>query len=267
MTICPPTDRLCDISTQTKHSLSKPSNVTIYYCDILIQSGQIVHPPKYQGSDLENLDGSALCQTWWRCTSEDECKCFIAIWFILLKQKANMTLRLQYTVSWNINKIYTQGVEHSQYITHSVHDGSSLSRLTLLPILLVASWGCCPPLLAVNCLSCSPLGGPGPPPHFPYLGCPHFPWAPGTFQPLCRIQSQCNILTHCYNLSQNLWHFFNPVFFLSNFGQPMAVTNCILISWTCNLNKFQAFKKRMTSRQNPLPIADVMLLLGMFTTF
>ncbi len=46
-----------------------------------------------------------------------------------------------------------------------------------------------PPLLAVNCLSCSPLGGPGPP-SSPHPRWPHFPRVPGTIPPLCQIHVQ-----------------------------------------------------------------------------
>ncbi len=48
-------------------------------------------------------------------------------------------------------------------ITYSVHDGPPLSRRTLLPVFLFAPWECCPPLLLINCLSCSSSEGSGPP--------------------------------------------------------------------------------------------------------
>ncbi len=46
LTIRPPTNRPRDISTHTIRPPDKPSAVTIYYCDILSQSGRIVRPPK-----------------------------------------------------------------------------------------------------------------------------------------------------------------------------------------------------------------------------
>jgi hypothetical protein len=57
---------------------------------------------------------------------------------------------------------------------HSVHDGSSSSRLTLPAIFFRSMRVLSPPLLAVNCLSCSPLGGSGPP-SFPPPGLTPFP--------------------------------------------------------------------------------------------
>ncbi len=44
--ICPPTNRPRDILTQAKHLPNKPSSVTIYYSDILSQSGRIARPPQ-----------------------------------------------------------------------------------------------------------------------------------------------------------------------------------------------------------------------------
>ncbi len=40
---------------------------------------------------------------------------------------------------WTIANIYAQGDEHLQVYYISVHDGSFLSSLTLLPVLFVAS--------------------------------------------------------------------------------------------------------------------------------
>jgi hypothetical protein len=46
LTIRPPTNRPCDISTHTIRPPDKPSAVTFYYCDIPSQGGRIVRPPK-----------------------------------------------------------------------------------------------------------------------------------------------------------------------------------------------------------------------------
>ncbi len=61
-----------------------------------------------------------------------------------------------------------------------------------------------PPLLVINCLSCSPLGGPGPP-QFPHPGWPHFPQAPGTFPLFCRTQLYSFLPIHINQLSGFLW--------------------------------------------------------------
>ncbi len=78
--------------------------------------------------------------------------------------KQNKTVRYLNMVSWNVITIYIQnGIIHSDYILCArwvllVTPDSSSSlpgrSMRVLP----------PPLLLINCLSRSPLGGPGPPP-------------------------------------------------------------------------------------------------------
>jgi hypothetical protein len=102
--------------------------------------------------------------------------------------KQNETMRYSKTVSWIIGNIYIQMVTiHSIYLLCArwvlfvTPDSSShlpCCSMRLLP----------PPLLVINCLSCSLLGGPGPPSYL-HPGWPHFPQAPGTFPILRR--------THC----------------------------------------------------------------------
>ncbi len=106
-----------------------------------------------------------MCLTWLVCTSEDEWKwLFTTMWFILLKQIIK--------------------VRHQITYTFTIYDG--LGFVASQHYILCAWWvldvaldqSCCPPgspmnvsplpLLQINCLSCSPLGGPGhlrPPPH------------------------------------------------------------------------------------------------------
>ncbi len=114
-----------------------------------------------------------VCQTWRWHTSEDECKWFIAIWFILLQTEQNKTMRYSDTVSWILGNIYMQMVAiHSIYVLCArcvlfVTPDSS-SRLPCCSIRL--------------CLEGRAL------PHIPDPGWPRFPQAPGTFPLLRRTQ-------------------------------------------------------------------------------
>ncbi len=119
-----------------------------------------------------------VCQTWWWRTSKDECKWFIAIWFILLKQKASMTMRSRYTISWDIINIYTQGDWTFTDILHTLCMMGPLCHVWLFFPSSSCSMGLLfAPRLEGRALPCSP-----------YLDWPHFPRVPGTILPLCRIQ-------------------------------------------------------------------------------
>ncbi len=115
-----------------------------------------------------------LCQTWLWHTSEDECKWFIAIWFILLKQSKigqwDTQIRCHGTLvmfTYKMVTIHSIYVLCARWVLFVTPDSSS--RLPCCSIRLLP-----PPLLVFNCLSCSPLGGPGPPP-FPPPGLTPFP--------------------------------------------------------------------------------------------
>ncbi len=111
---------------------------------------------------------------------------FIAMWFILLKQSRTM---IRYLHMWHRALLlftYRMAVIHS--ITYSVPRWV----LVVTPDSSSSLPGCSmgvlpPPLLLINCLSCSPLGGPGPPPSTPPCW-PHFPQGPGIFLLHHRLQ-------------------------------------------------------------------------------
>jgi hypothetical protein len=108
-----------------------------------------------------------VCPTQqWR-TSEDECRWFIAIWFILLKQSK---IRQWYIWIWCQGTlllfIYKMVIIHNNYVLCAqwvlfVTPDSSFSlpccSMRVLPL----------PLLVINCLSCPLPGGPCPPPFPP----------------------------------------------------------------------------------------------------
>jgi hypothetical protein len=82
-----------------------------------------------------------FCQTWWWRTSENECKWFIAIWFILLKQINKHDNGITVNDGLITLIIFTHTAKGHFYSTlktlsnpHSVHNGSSLSCLTLLAV-------------------------------------------------------------------------------------------------------------------------------------
>ncbi len=110
---------------------------------------------------------STFCGLQRDTEQEDECKWFFtAIWFILLKQVNNDKI-LKYG---NMEHCYCLHTEWRSFtILHtlctmgpSCHAGLVFQSLPGCSMRVLSS-----PLLLINCLSCSPLGGPGPPP-FPY---------------------------------------------------------------------------------------------------
>jgi hypothetical protein len=115
-----------------------------------------------------------LCTTRACCTSEDECKWFTAIWLILLKQSKNKMVRY-----W----IWCHGIlllfTYKMVIIHNDYILCARWILLVTPDSSSSLPGCsmrvlAPPLLLINYLSCSPPGGPGPPP-FPPPGLTPFP--------------------------------------------------------------------------------------------
>jgi hypothetical protein len=84
-----------------------------------------------------------LCSTRLWYTSEDECKWFIAIWFILLKL-SKQDGEIFWIWCHGTLLLFTRKMALFTVITYSVHDGSSLSLRSLLPVFLIAPWGCCP---------------------------------------------------------------------------------------------------------------------------
>ncbi len=104
-----------------------------------------------------------MCPTRPVCTPEDECKWFFTtIWFILLKQTIKVRHKTTFTQSLLL------------YTSRAMVATSKYYVLCAWWVLDVASDpSCCPPgspmgvlsppLLQINCLSCSSLGGPGPP--------------------------------------------------------------------------------------------------------
>jgi hypothetical protein len=118
-----------------------------------------------------------LCsmQPW--CTSEDECKWFTAIWFILLKQAKQGSEIFECGVTKHYYYLHTNGIVHSDYVLCAqwvsfVTPDSSSSLPTCSMRVLP------PHLLLFNCLSCPLSGGQGPPP-FPALGLTPFPSGSG----------------------------------------------------------------------------------------
>ncbi len=81
--------------------------------------------------------------------------------------------------------LHTNGIVHSDYalcaqrVSFFTPDSSSSLPVCSMRVLP-------PPLLLINCLSCSLSGGLGPP-SFPLLAWPHFPQGPGTFPLLRRL--------------------------------------------------------------------------------
>jgi hypothetical protein len=144
-----------------------------------------------------------ICDTWvphnfraFMCpmrqllTSEDECKWFIAIWFILLKQSK--------TRWWDI-WIWCHGIlllfTYKMVIIHSDYILCAwwvlfVSR-TLLPVFLFAPWECCPLLCCWSPAYLAPRLEAGPSPNSPLPGWPHFPQGSGTFPLLRQIQCCC----------------------------------------------------------------------------
>ncbi len=137
-------------------------------------------------SDLKSALNSRyfVCPTHPFCTSVDECKWFTAKWFILWN-KVNKMMRYGKGCD-GILLLFTYKMKLFTVITYSVHDGSSLSRRTLLPIFLVAPWGCCPLLCWSTAYLAPRLEGLAHP-HSSLPGWPHFffPQGPGIF-PLLR---------------------------------------------------------------------------------
>jgi hypothetical protein len=113
------------------------------------------------------------------CTSEDKCKWFFTtIWFILLKQIIKVRHQITFT---QLLPLYTCRimVSNSQYyiscawwVLDVASDPSCCPPGSPMGVLS-------PPLLQINCLSCSSLGRPGllssPSPNWP-----HFPQGPRT---------------------------------------------------------------------------------------
>ncbi len=123
---------------------------------------------------VPDLNLYLMCQ-WrqWR-TSEDECKWFIAIRLILLKQsKIRQWDIWKWCHGTSLLFTYKMVIIHSNYVlcarwVHFVTPDSP-SRLPCCSMRVLP-----PPLLVINCLSCSLHGGPGPPP-FPPPGLTPFP--------------------------------------------------------------------------------------------
>ncbi len=90
-------------------------------------------------------------------------------------KRIDTTMRYMNIAFQNIDNVYSWGGKYLQHIMYSVHDGSSLSRLTLLPSLPIAPWGCCPyPHWWSTAYLALRLGGRGSPP-FPLPGLTPFP--------------------------------------------------------------------------------------------
>ncbi len=101
-----------------------------------------------------------LCPMQLLCTSEDECKWFFTtIWFILLKQIITVRHLILFTFTI-YNEARTAVSQRYKLCAWWVLDVTSSpsgcppgSPMDVLPL----------PLLQINCFSCYPLGGPGPP--------------------------------------------------------------------------------------------------------
>jgi hypothetical protein len=134
--------------------------------------------------DTEQL----MCSMRLGCTSEDECKWFTAIWFILLKQSKTTGKTFDYSDTECCYYLHTKWRLFTM-ITYSVHDGSSLSRRTLLPYSWLLRGGVVPSPAAELLLILLPAWRTGPSPIPPTLpGWPHFPQGPGTFPHFHRTQ-------------------------------------------------------------------------------
>ncbi len=147
-----------------------------------------------------------MCPTRLDCTSEDECKWFTAIWFILLKQ-AKQLVRYLDIVTQNTYYLHTEW-QLFTVIMYSVHDESSLSRQTLLLVLLVASWRCSPLLCCWTTAYLAPRLEGRALPHSPLPGWPHFPQGPGTFPLVHRthlIRAATYVRCCCSTARGHLW--------------------------------------------------------------
>ncbi len=153
---------------------------------------------------MKSITRQIVCPTRLSCTSEDEWKWFIAIWFILLKE-ANIGKRLEYGDGSTVTIYIQNAIIHN--ITYSVHDGSLMSRRTLLPVFLVAPWVCCPLLCCWSTAYIVPLlegQALSPPPPPPTPGWPHFPQGPGIY-PLPRQLQIVSGKINCESASSIGW--------------------------------------------------------------
>ncbi len=138
--------------------------------------------------------------------SEDECKWFIAIWFILLKQT---------------NKYDNEFNMYDGLIIFTHTDNNIKARLNLCTMgplchawLFFPSSSCSmqlltTSLLAVDCLSCSLSGGPGPP-SSPPSGSSPFPLGPRQYPTLLTGTSVVTVLIFLLrrDIWKHRWHMF-----------------------------------------------------------